>query len=263
MLGRHPKRFHLILAASLITVLFCPCGYAKVKLGETRVFTSTDGRQVEATVTLFNPHNEIATLKINGRSHDIPLSRFIEEDQAYLIAWRDEYQKSFVRVDFFTLRIKSGRILYMLDSSGSMSGDRWNKMVKNMAHVIDNMDDNADFNIILFGSDAKAFKDSLVPATEVEKFNAIAWLRNQGPGGGTDLLAAVKLAATMQTADAYAILSDGYPADANEIPEAIRRNEAKHGSPIRVYTVSYYSSNEGIDFLKDLAAKFDGAFARR
>lgn len=238
---------------------------AAIHQTDVRTFTSNDGRSIEAKVDGYNPHTKMASLRlVSGKKHDIPLDMFIPEDQQYLIQWRIDYDKSFVKVEFFTHRIDSGRIVFMLDRSGSMAGDRWDKMVRNMCAAIDRMNSNADFNIILFGSDSELFKEDLVLANEDNKSDAISWLRSRRPNGSTNLFSAVKAAASMKRAEVYAVLSDGYPTgDVDGIYNTIGQSRARNGVNIRVFTVSYQSSEEGMNFMKILASEFDGSHVRR
>lgn len=231
----------------------------------SRTFKSSDGREVTATLEGYNPIAKEVTLRMaNGTKHDLPLDRFSEEDQSFILEWREDYDASFVRVDFFTNRIDAGRIVFMLDSSGSMRGDRWDKMVRNMVDVIKRLDTHAQFNIILFGSDARVFSPVLMPADDESKQQAEFWLRSKSPGGGTNLLAAIKAAEPMEKADVYAILSDGYPAgEPDAIFNAIIHNRKVNDRMVRVFGVSYQSSTRGQEFMKMLSGRFDGNYARR
>ncbi|MEM1223928.1 MAG: hypothetical protein AAGH40_14345, partial [Verrucomicrobiota bacterium] len=60
-----------------------------------------------------------------------------------------------------------------------------------------------------------------------------------------------------------AILSDGYPSDANSAFQAILENRRINKVDIRIYTVSYYSNDTGSDYLKKLAKDFDGSYIKR
>ncbi len=232
---------------------------------ELRTFTSDDGRALEARLDHYNPASEVVTLRtVDGSKYDLPLARISKKDQEYCLEWRKDYDASFVRVDFFANRIEGGRIVFMLDSSGSMDGDRWEKMVRNMSDVIGRMDSSTEFNVILFGSTATPFEADLVLANEEGKRRAVSWLNSLYPSGGTNLLSAIETASSMEKARVYAILSDGYPSsDVRDIHRAIIENRKRNQSDIKVYTVSYYASDRGQDFLKDLAERFGGGFVRR
>lgn len=232
---------------------------------EIRTFTSSDGKEIVASLDHYNTmSNEVTIRTENGQKYDLPLERFAEADQAYILEWRDDYDASFVKVDFFTNRIDGGRIVFMLDSSGSMKGERWDKMVRNMVTIIRRMDKGADFNIILFGSEADLFKPDLIEANEDGKLEAEKWLTSRYPEGGTNLLAAIQAAAPMKKAAVYAILSDGYPSGkASDIADKIKANSKKNDLDIKVYGVSYESSSKGQEFLKGLSKAFNGRYVRR
>ena len=91
-----------------------------------------------------------------------------------------------MRVDFFTNWIDCGRIVIMSDSSGSMTGDRWEKMGRNMVEVIKRMNKHAKFNIILFGISARVFSPDLIVANEEYKLEAGRWLCSMQPGWGDE-----------------------------------------------------------------------------
>lgn len=232
---------------------------------EQRTFTSSDGRKVDAKLDHYNPSDNMVTLRLsNSNKAQLTLDRFSPADQKYILDWRSDYDASFVRVNFFGNRIEGGRIIFMLDSSGSMTGDqRWEKLVRNMTAILKQLKPGAEFNIIHFGSSAHAFKRDLAIADKKVIQEAINWLEETTPSGGTNLAAAIKAAAPMKKASVYAILSDGYPSNADSIRPAIRSNQANNGTQIDVYTVSYYTRGEGADFLRDLAKDFSGNYVKR
>jgi len=232
---------------------------------EVRTFTSVDGRTVEARMDHYNSAKQVVSIRLmDGKKYDIPFDRLSEADQLYCIEWLKDYDASFVRVDFFNNRIEGGRIVFILDSSGSMQGDRWGRMVRNMTGVIQRLDLGAEFNIIHFGSNAYSFKQDLVIADKQTRDDAARWLKAQLPGGGTNLLAGIKLAKQNKKARVYAVLSDGYPSnDPNSIFDAVVENQRQNQREITVYTVSYYASTRGVEFLKAFADRFGGRCVRR
>ena len=231
----------------------------------SRTFTSNDGREITAQLEGYNQISKEVTLRIgSGQKHDVHIDRLSKQDQAFILEWYQDYIASFVRVDFFTNRIDCGRIVFMLDSSGSMTGDRWEKMVRNMVEVIKRMDKHAKFNIILFGSSARVFSPDLIVANEEFKLEAERWLRSMQPDGGTNLLSAIKAARSMRKTEVYAILSDGYPSgEIMDIYDAITDNRRANGRMIRVFGVSYQSSARGQEFMEELSDRFGGNYSRR
>jgi Ca-activated chloride channel family protein len=231
----------------------------------SRTFTSNEGREITAQLDGYNPISKEVILRMgSGQKYELPIDRFSKQDQVFILEWHEDYLASFVRVDFFTNRIDGGRIVFMLDSSGSMTGDRWEKMIRNMVEVINRMDKHAKFNIILFGSSARAFSPDLIFANEDSKMKAARWLRSMQPGGGTNLLSAIKSARSMKKAEVYAILSDGYPSgEVMDIYDAIMDNRKANGRMIRVFGVSYQSSARGQEFMEELSDRFEGNYARR
>lgn len=249
----------------LILSLFVHTLGAVIFESDLRTFTDIEGRTVEAKMDHYNSKDQVVTIRLeNGRKYDIPFERLSAEDQSYCKEWKRDYDASFVRIDFFTNRIQGGRIVFILDSSGSMKGDRWDKMVRNMNGIIERLDSGAEFNIIHFGSRAYSFHQDLIAADSDSKQAAIDWLNSQQPSGGTNLLSGIRAAKKCEKARVYAVLSDGYPSNSPaSIFEAVQDNQEANGRLIEVYTVSYQSSSDGILFLKDFAKRFNGKFAKR
>lgn len=156
-----------LLLLWLFAFASAPTAEAVLHERELRTFTSSDGRTLEAILDHYNTSNKLVTLRLpNGQKSKLQLDRFSKEDQKYILDWRSDYDASFVKINFFGNRIKGGRIIFMLDSSGSMRGDRWEKLAANMSGVLRQLNDTAEFNIIVFGSSARAFKPDLVNASD-------------------------------------------------------------------------------------------------
>lgn len=81
---RHSIAHSLWLALGLVLIPLLPSA-----LAETRTYTSSDGKKLEAEVMMVKEGN--ASLKLaNGRTFKVPLSRLSEDDQTFLKEWAKE-----------------------------------------------------------------------------------------------------------------------------------------------------------------------------
>lgn len=80
-------------------------------------------------------------------------------------------------------------IVIVLDQSGSMNGDKWQQAQAAAIYVLEHLNPNDRFGVVLFSSDYRAYAPSLLPAREAE--GAIRWVRSEVPAGGTNILDAL------------------------------------------------------------------------
>ena len=100
-------------------------------------------------------------------------------------------------------------IVYVIDVSGSMSGDRYSRVSEELIEAIHGLKERQKFNIILFSTNAMTFRqEGLVAATHDVKSSAAEWLRNKSCGGGTDPSIAMEIAVQMAP-EKIVVLSDG------------------------------------------------------
>lgn len=231
---------------------------------EYRTFTSTDGQAINATVINFNPADgKVEIMREDNRKFTIPYERFSEKDQAYLTQWRDEYDRSFVSLDFMGISVKSSRVIFVIDISGSMEGKRWKKLELNLEKVIRAIEMPSDFNIITFGSAVHQFKEDMIPANKRNQAAAIEWLEEQRPSGSTNTKDALKKAFESESVETIVLLSDGLPTDDTYgIYNSVSTLQREREKPVTIHAISY-QSHRGADFMKELAARNNGRFIRR
>lgn len=100
-------------------------------------------------------------------------------------------------------------IVYVIDVSGSMDGDRYRRVSAELIEAIQGLKSHQKFNIILFSAHATAFRDDgIVAATQPVKRAAAVWLGGQFCGGSTDPSAAMEMAVKMAP-EKIVVLSDG------------------------------------------------------
>ena len=105
-------------------------------------------------------------------------------------------------------------MVFVLDTSGSMSGIPMEASKTFMKHALANLRPDDYFRIIRFGSDASEFADQPVRATAANVRSGLSFVRGLTTGGGTEIPNAIIKAFSMrQTANTMRIvvfLSDGY-----------------------------------------------------
>lgn len=114
------------------------------------------------------------------------LSTFKEEDESL-----DNFGRGFFTVviepDNNEVNVIDKVFTFVIDRSGSMSG---NKMVqaKNVAQfIVDNLNDGDLFNIVDFSSDIKVFRNEHVLANNQNKSDALSYINGLRANGGTNI----------------------------------------------------------------------------
>ena len=85
-------------------------------------------------------------------------------------------------------------IVFVLDTSGSMSGFPIEKAKEAMKLSLENLYPNDTFNLITFAGDTHILFDEPVPATQANLEKAKAFLESRQGGGGTEMITAIKAA---------------------------------------------------------------------
>jgi Ca-activated chloride channel family protein len=85
-------------------------------------------------------------------------------------------------------------IVFVLDTSGSMSGFPIEKAKEAMKLSLDNLYPNDTFNLITFAGDTAILFDKPVPATQANLEKAQEFLASRSGAGGTEMMTAIKAA---------------------------------------------------------------------
>jgi hypothetical protein len=117
-------------------------------------------------------------------------------------------------VDFFGLSARGKSFVFVIDCSGSMSGQRWSLTKQELFKSLDSLTPDKAFLVLLYNSDTWAMfntraKDTfLVEATKEKIAAAKRWVNNQMPRGSTFPRFAMESALSLRP-DAIFLLSDG------------------------------------------------------
>jgi Ca-activated chloride channel homolog len=144
-------------------------------------------------------------------------------------------------------------LVFVLDTSGSMSGFPIEKAKETMKLALDNLYPYDTFNLITFSGDEHILFPEPVPATKENLAKAQAFLESRTGGGGTEMMKAIK--ASMDPSDAQGhvrivcFMTDGYVGNDMEIIGEVQ----KHPNA-RVFAFGIGSSVN--HFLLDNMAKY-------
>jgi Ca-activated chloride channel family protein len=149
-------------------------------------------------------------------------------------------------------------VVFLLDTSGSMLGDKMEQARKALRHGIAGLNAGDRFNIIDFSTEARRFRDGLVEAGEETRRAANAHIDELKARGGTNIEEGVRLALSdLQSRDRLQLvvfLSDGEPTvGVTNAADILRMVKEKNPEKRRVFVF-------GVG--EDLNAKLLDAIAR-
>jgi len=119
-------------------------------------------------------------------------------------------------------------LVFVLDTSGSMSGFPIEKAKETMKLALDNLYPYDTFNLITFSGDEHILFPEPVPATKENLAKAQAFLESRQGGGGTEMMKAIK--ASMDPSDAQGhvrivcFMTDGYVGNDMEIIGEVQKH---------------------------------------
>src|SRR5438874_3086103 len=119
-------------------------------------------------------------------------------------------------------------LVFVLDTSGSMSGFPIEKAKETMKLALDNLYPYDTFNLITFSGDEHILFPEPVPATKENLAKAQAFLESRQGGGGTEMMKAIK--ASMDPSDAQGhvrivcFMTDGYVGNDLEIIGEVQKH---------------------------------------
>ncbi len=125
-------------------------------------------------------------------------------------------------------QITPKEMVFVMDTSGSMSGDPIEKSKQTMLHCLANLNDQDTFNVITFAGDTHILFPQPVPATDENRGKATAFLASRAGSGGTEMMKAIKAALAPSDAAGHVrivvFMTDGYVGNDREIIGEIQRH---------------------------------------
>jgi len=137
-------------------------------------------------------------------------------------------------------------IIFVLDTSGSMSGKKIERAKNALEFCIENLNEEDRFNVITFNTDVDKFSNEIMDVNSENRENALNFVKEIGAGGGTNindaLLEALKMLSRSDRASMIVFLTDGKPTVGTTNTEKILnnvKNANKNNARIFVFGVGY------------------------
>jgi hypothetical protein len=169
--------------------------------------------------------------------------------------------------DYYGLPVFAERMVFVLDTSGSMTGPRIVAAKRELTQAISRLADHVHFGIVVFNGTVSVWQHQLVQATAQSKQAAAIYVNSQTPQSNTASYDALETALGFDTEAIY-FLSDGAPfggkieAPADIITAITGINKTRR---ISIYTIGIGAGFPGspLDlFLKTLAEENLGLYRR-
>lgn len=178
------------------------------------------------------------------RDFELYFSVAEEEIGLNLLSYKPEDEDGFFlllvapRVEIEEAEVVAKDVLLVLDTSGSMRGEKIQQAKAALDFVLDHLQGEDRFNIISFSTGVRQYAHRLQPASEREE--AHAWVKQLDAAGGTDINRALLETLAQVDPDRPAIvifLTDGLPTEGVTEPEMIMANVAREaGKNVRLFT---------------------------
>jgi len=140
---------------------------------------------------------------------------------------------------FYDLPIHSQRLCFVLDTSGSMSGDRIGNLRENGKQTLKELARTVAFNIIEYNSDFEIFSTR---GLTNDRRKAYAYIDGLQAGGGTRTWDSLEYGVLLPDVDSVYLLTDGSPGigQTSDWAEMIRTMDLiNRYRPIAIHTVSF------------------------
>jgi len=120
-------------------------------------------------------------------------------------------------------------LVFVLDTSGSMSGFPIEKAKETMKLALDNLYPSDTFNLITFAGDTHILFPRPVPATKQNLSRAQAFLQSRSGSGGTEMMTAIRAALAPSDDQSHVrivcFMTDGYVGNDMEIVSEIQKHQ--------------------------------------
>ena len=159
---------------------------------------------------------------------------------------------------FCGLEAKGYRFVFIVDSSGSMQGERFNAACQELMTSITDLDEHQSFYVIFFNATEypQAYPqvdNEMSPAGLASTERLAAWMRGVVPNGWTNPDGAIRRGLDLKP-DAIFLLTDGEFNQGGALA-VIRRHKFRTA----IHTVAF-ASPEGAPMLREIAARTGGTF---
>lgn len=160
-------------------------------------------------------------------------------------------------------------IIFVIDKSGSMSGDKIEQVKHVFTAIIADLPPDDYFNILFFDGNVRAYQRTLMEASTEKKAEAANFINSLDADGSTNINQALRDALSMfepgcERVPIIVFLTDGEPTMGITSPYVIRKNawEANHAE-VSLFTIAFGITDESYyDFLKALSLENYGKAER-
>ena len=162
--------------------------------------------------------------------------------------------------------IEEERVVFVIDTSGSMYGTRISKAKAELTKAIQSLPPNVEFDVIFFSCTVTTWKSELVTASEANKQAALGFVSAVAANGGTGTGSAVKRALELNRKNKLVVLlTDGAPncignswgSNSDHLALMLGANQQK--AQIDVYAIQPYSGSYK-QFCQEIAQRTGGKY---
>ena len=113
---------------------------------------------------------------------------------------------------YYGIPVCAKRIVFVLDTSGSMRGSPLYAAKTALLQVVDSLPESVNFDVVMFDKTVTVWQPRLIPASRQAKTELKSTVQNRGMQSGTVSFAAIEAAFKLEPEAIY-FLSDGQPTD--------------------------------------------------
>lgn len=159
--------------------------------------------------------------------------------------------------EFMGVKSTEIHVVYVIDSSGSMSGDRFAHAKLELKRSIERLPANGSFALTFFSHDFTIFPpETMIPASAKNKEAAKRWIDAQYPEGGTDPTRAMVFALGLKPGAIF-LMTDGEFADHQKTFEQIKAYNTNGRTSVN--TIAFHDRRGELE-LKEIAAANRGDY---
>ncbi|MEH1915411.1 VIT domain-containing protein [Nostoc sp.] len=156
-----------------------------------------------------------------------------KETQSTVLTQADDRGGHFViylipALEYSTDEIVPKDVVFLVDTSGSQSGDPLQKCQELMQRFINGLNPNDTFTIIDFSDRVRQLSPTPLPNTSENRAQAIAYINNLQADGSTEMLSGIRTAINFPTPAgrlrSVVLLTDGYIGNENEILAEVQQH---------------------------------------
>ncbi|MEH1944018.1 MAG: after-VIT domain-containing protein [Nostoc sp.] len=156
-----------------------------------------------------------------------------EETQSTVLTQADDRGGHFAiylipALEYSTDEIVPKDVVFLVDTSGSQSGDPLQKCQELMRRFINGLNPNDTFTIIDFSDRVRQLSPTPLPNTLENRAQAIAYINNLQAAGSTEMLSGIRTAINFPTPTgrlrSVVLLTDGYIGNENEILAEVQQH---------------------------------------